>query len=74
MHNSYSLLLISLLIPLLLHFISNKFVESRVIVISDHRDYFGRRQYWFWKSTKALRDCYPDIQGIPVSYRDGCVL
>lgn len=32
-HNSYNLLLISLLIPLLLHFISNKFLESRVLLL-----------------------------------------
>jgi len=33
MNNSYNILLISLLIPFLLHVISNKFVESRVIVL-----------------------------------------
>ncbi len=32
-HDSYNILLLSLLIPLLLHFISNKFLESRILLL-----------------------------------------
>jgi hypothetical protein len=32
-HNSYHLLLISIMIPLFLHFISNKFLESRILLL-----------------------------------------